>query len=242
MTVPTSDQDQGAVGTARTEATSLAHAATDSAQQVTQTAKTQASQVASETAHQARDLLQQAKSAVSEQGATQQQRVAANLRTLSEELRSMTDHQGSSGVATNLAGEGASRIEAAAHWLEQREPGSLIDELAEFGRRRPLMFLAAAAAAGLVAGRLTRAVIAGPAQDSEQADDARGEQYAPEGVPAAPYDPALGRPYATSDFMPADQSQVGLGAVAAEYPLTADEPPGEGISGARTVGGPENPL
>ena len=48
----------------------------------------------------------------------------------------------------------------AAGWLENRDPGSLVTELKQFARQRPGTFLAAAAAIGVVGGRLSRGLVA----------------------------------------------------------------------------------
>ena len=61
--------------------------ATDSAQTVAETAKTEAANVAAEVKTNARDLLQQAKSDLTDQAGTQQQKVAEGLRSISTELQ-----------------------------------------------------------------------------------------------------------------------------------------------------------
>ena len=45
-----------------------------------------------------------------------------------------------------------------AHKLQTRDPGELLDEVRSFARRKPGLFLLGAAAAGIVAGRLTSGV------------------------------------------------------------------------------------
>ena len=64
--------------------------------------------------------------------------------------------QGESGMAADLARQGASRLDAAASWLEGRQPGEILDEVRSFARRRPGAFIAGAAILGLVGGRVTR--------------------------------------------------------------------------------------
>jgi hypothetical protein len=240
MSAPTS-LDQGrpaaAASTAKEEAGSLAGLAADSSAQVAHVAKDQATEVAAQAASQAKDLLAQAKTELSGQASAQQQRAAAGLRALGDELRSMTSHDGQAGVATDLAGQGAERAHAAAQWLEDREPGSLVTELQDLARRRPLAFLAAAAGAGLLAGRLTRGIAAGA---PDTADDETAAAALPPGL-EIPSTQMPVRPFATSDFTPEDQEIAGLGAIGAEYPLTAGESPADGILGARPVGGVDGP-
>ena len=70
----------------------------------------------------------------------------------------MSQHSDQSGVATELARQGAGRTHDLATWLEDREPHEVLQELQTFARRRPGRFLLAAAGAGLLAGRLTRGI------------------------------------------------------------------------------------
>ena len=46
-----------------------------------------------------------------------------------------------------------------AGWLDQRDPGELLDEVRGIARRKPGTFLLGALAAGVVAGRLTRGAV-----------------------------------------------------------------------------------
>ena len=65
------------------------------------------------------------------------------------------------GLAKDLAQQASQQIGSIAHWLSEREPGDLLSELKDFGRRKPGTFLAVAAGLGLLAGRMTRGVKAG---------------------------------------------------------------------------------
>ncbi|GAB2525898.1 hypothetical protein [Paramicrobacterium agarici] len=62
------------------------------------------------------------------------------------------------GVATELVKQAASKSSDVASWLDQRDPGSLLDEVKGFARRKPGVFIGAAAVAGILAGRLTRSM------------------------------------------------------------------------------------
>ena len=68
----------------------------------------------------------------------------------------MADGSAQGGAAADLARDAASRARDAGQWLDGRRPAQVVDEVQSFARRRPGVFLALAAAAGLVAGRLTR--------------------------------------------------------------------------------------
>jgi hypothetical protein len=78
----------------------------------------------------------------------------------------MADHPQQHGTASELARQGATKAHDVASWLEGREPGDVVEELKRFARQRPGTFLALAAVAGLVAGRLTRGV-----KDAASGDD-----------------------------------------------------------------------
>jgi hypothetical protein len=143
---------------AQEQAAGVAGGAKDAGRQVAGVAKDEAANVASEATRQAKDVAGQARDEISRQAADQQQRVAGGLRSLGQELGSMADNGEQSGMATDLARQAATRIHEAADWLEQRDPKGLLDEVTSFARRRPGAFLAVAAGAGLLAGRLTRSL------------------------------------------------------------------------------------
>jgi hypothetical protein len=60
----------------------------------------------------------------------------------------------------------ASRVRDAGQWLGDRKPGQVMDEVQSFARRKPAVFVALAAGAGLVAGRLTRGLKDASSDDS----------------------------------------------------------------------------
>jgi len=136
-------------------------------QHVAGVAKDELHKVGSETKQQAKDLYRQTQSELADQAASQQKRVASGIRTLGDEFGSMAEKSETQGVASDLAHQAASRAAGVADWLDQRDPGALLDEVKGFARRRPGMFIAIAAVAGVVAGRLTRSVIAEAKESSD---------------------------------------------------------------------------
>ncbi len=68
-------------------------------------------------------------------------------------------------MATDLAQQAAEKAHQFAGWLEQRDPGSVLDEVRSFARQRPGAFLAIALGAGVVTGRLVRGLTAGSEAD-----------------------------------------------------------------------------
>lgn len=145
---------------AKGEARATGQQVKDEAKHVAEVGKEEAKNVAAETGQQAKELWQQTRSELMSQSAQQQTRVAEGLRSLSQELSSMARSSDQQGVASDLASQASQRMSDAAGWLENRDPGSLVTELKQFARQRPGTFLAAAAAIGVVGGRLSRGLVA----------------------------------------------------------------------------------
>lgn len=177
---------------AKDQAAEVAGTARDAGKHVAGVAGEQVGEVASEATHQVRQLVQQTRGELTEQAATQQQRVAGGLRSLSKELRAMAQGSDQAGMATDLVHQASDRTNAVASWLEQREPGHVLDEVTRFARQRPGTFLALAAGAGLLVGRLGRGLKAA----SDDSNDGTAPQQ-PADVPnarlAAPSGPAYDR-------------------------------------------------
>jgi hypothetical protein len=142
------------------EARNVGETAKQAGSQVAATATDQAKQVAQETQRQAQDLLDQGRTQVKEQVVSQQQKAGQSLSSLAQELRSLADgtSQGAPGPARDLLQQGAGMVENFASKLQNREPAELLDEVRNFARRKPGLFLLGAAAAGVLAGRLTSGV------------------------------------------------------------------------------------
>jgi hypothetical protein len=132
------------------------HSATESGKQVASTAAQEASNVAAETRQQAKNLGHEFSNQAQQQAALQKDKAAGGLHSLGEELRSMARQGGQSGPVTDLAHQAADKVTDLAYWLERRDPGSLVEEVRTYARRKPGTFLLGAAVAGIVAGRLTR--------------------------------------------------------------------------------------
>ncbi len=188
---------------AKDQAAEVANTARDAGKHVAGVAGEQAGQVASETTQQVKQLVAQTRGELTEQAASQQQRVARGLRSLSKELSSMAHGSEQAGMATDLVQQASDRTNAVASWLEQREPGHVVDEVTRFARRRPGAFLALAAGAGLLVGRLGRSLKAanddsndgappqGPTNTANTGmDDTSRQGYAaPAPLPPAPTSP-----------------------------------------------------
>ena len=158
---------------ARHETRGVAGSAKDAGGQVAQTAADQARPVAAETSRQTRDLISEGRYQVREQARTGQHRVAEGISAIADELREMATNTTRSGVATDVVRQAADRLNDIAAWLSKREPGDLVNEFRSWARQHPGTFLAGAAAAGVIAGRLTGGAVAA-ARDSSRTGDQAG--------------------------------------------------------------------
>jgi hypothetical protein len=132
---------------------------TDSSTHPAEVAQQETSRVTQEAAQQARDLAGQLKSQVSEQAEAQRGRAAEGLRSLGDGLQRMADSGEGPGPAHDLVSEIAGRARAFADYVESRDAGQLLDEARDLARRKPMAFLAGAAVAGAVVGRLSRGAL-----------------------------------------------------------------------------------
>jgi hypothetical protein len=250
LTVPPATQNSTAYGsglsgspasasktdTAKEEAANVADHAAGAAQNVAGTAKEEAANVASEVKTNARDLLHQAKSDLTSQAGTQQQKVAAGLRNISGELHSMASASDQPGVASDLVRQAAERSQAVASWLDNRDPGSLLDEVKSFARQRPGAFLLIAAGAGVLAGRLGRSLQAG----APDASSATGTPVPPQPVQPPVAEGILGAGAGEPFYDHAELSEPAYTASAPAYgePASAERAYGEPPYGEPAPGEP----
>jgi hypothetical protein len=158
----------------------------EQAKDVAVEAKEQAKDVATEAAEQVRSVAQSAGAQargtlagigedISRQAEEQKGRVAQLLRELGDELDQAAGRTNGSGPANGqvamFAGQAASLSRDASRWLDTHRPRDLVDGVNEFARRRPMTFIAASAAAGLLMGRLTRGMVDAARDSSDGQDD-----------------------------------------------------------------------
>lgn len=148
----------GKTDTAKQEASEVAGTAKAEAGHVLGTAKQEAGTVAREAKYQAKQVLSQSKQKLNDQASTQKQRAADGLRSISDELQSLASKSDSSGFATDLVSQASTKLNDISSWLSNREPGDLLEEVKTFARRKPGLFIGGALVAGVLAGRLTRAL------------------------------------------------------------------------------------
>jgi hypothetical protein len=172
----TTDRARETKDVAVDEARNVGQTAAQAGSQVASTAADQAKQVAQETQRQAKDLLDQGRTQVKDQVVSQQQKAGQSLSSLAQELRALADgsSQGAPGPARDLLQQASSSVESFASMLQNREPAELLDEVRNFARRKPGLFLLGAAAAGVLAGRLTSGVKAAHASPSSSGNGTAG--------------------------------------------------------------------
>ena len=157
------------VDTAKGEAANVKDTAVGAAAGVKDVAKSEVSNVAQEAKYQARSLVDQTRSQLRDQASNQKSAFAERLHGWASELGSMASKADEPGPMSDLAQEASRRVGEISHWLENHEPADLLDEVKRFARRRPAAFLAISAAAGVLAGRVTRgAVAANTSVDSDR--------------------------------------------------------------------------
>ncbi|MGW3895567.1 hypothetical protein ACWD6L_10235 [Micromonospora profundi] len=155
---------QGAAGRAqqaRQEASQVGHQAAQAGGQVAHAAAEQGGQVAAEARQQARHLTGEATNQLQEQARSQQQRAVDGLRGLGQGFHNMAERDGDSGLAGQAVRRAADAADRAAGWLDGWEPGEVLDDVRTYARQHPGTFLAGAAVAGLLVGRLTRGLTGG---------------------------------------------------------------------------------
>ncbi|MCK9794451.1 hypothetical protein M1843_11910 [Isoptericola sp. 4D.3] len=156
----------------RDRASTAASHAADAGKDVAHEATERLGGVAQEAGRRTRSLLDDARAQVSSQASDQQGRLAGGLRHLGSELTEMSRASEDPGYASQFADRGSQAADRLADWFDQREPGDVLHEVQDFARRRPGVFLAVAAGAGLLVGRLLRGVKDAPDDGSAQHRDA----------------------------------------------------------------------
>ncbi|QHC65275.1 hypothetical protein GSU68_00910 [Rathayibacter sp. VKM Ac-2759] len=179
----TVDAAKEQAGAAKEQATSVAGDAKQAAGDVVATGKEEAANVAQEAKTQVKDLLDQSRGQLTEQAHAQKDNAAKGARAFSDDLTALANGEGGQdNMAANLVSNLAGRAQGVATWLEDREPAELLEDVKSFARRRPGAFILIAAATGLVAGRLVRALTAEAKDEKEAASDTSGPEFA---APAA---------------------------------------------------------
>lgn len=208
------------------------------AHEVADAAKQQTKELAHSASDHAMNLVGRAGDQLREQGDEQGRRAAETIRSVAEDLRSMSGHStGATPVVADVMCGLADAGERFAGRLERDGVAGLAREVADYGRRHPGQFLVMSAAAGLLAGRMLRNADTASIKESVTGGGTDQQGMAPVGSqPGAqlpPVDlpgdvPASGAPATGAIPGGAEDPVVGLTGVA-DGPGTGSRIPSSGI-------------
>lgn len=205
------DTARDVADTAKEQASQLGDSAAESAQNVAGTVKAEASNVAGEAKHQAKALYAETTAQLREQAGVQQTRAAEGLHGIGSDLDRMAQSSEQQGIAAELISQISTRVSGVASWLESREPAEVLDEVKAYARRKPGTFIAICAVAGLVAGRLVRSLAA----DAKDENDTAPTPSQAVGSPV---------PASTATTVPATSGYEAAAAAAGDDALSASQP------------------
>jgi hypothetical protein len=175
-------------------ATDVATIARDEARGVAGDAGSEAAAVVSEAGAQARAVADDARTTLRRQASEGTSRAAGAIDQLAGRLHALADGEvDQAGDLRRQAHDLGDRLGGMAGRMQQRGLDGLVDDVQDFARRRPALFLAAAAGAGFAAGRLFR----GAKADAEAADSSGNGYGAGPGV-TGPGVTGSGRPGSVS--------------------------------------------
>lgn len=145
-------------GTMTEQGQAVAQTAVSEARDVAAHAKEQVSTLTAETRDQAMQALTSATAELETQLDQRLGDVTSMARTTAEELRALCEGRPEdAGRTADLARQASQRLDRFAERTDQLGVRGAAEEIADFGRRRPVAFLLGAAAAGVLVGRMARA-------------------------------------------------------------------------------------
>ena len=152
---------QQSTDVAKQEAREVAESANQRAHELGDTVKSQASEVAGEMYAQGREVFERTKESLREQSEIQAQEAASRVRQLAEQSRALAEGRPEeSGPVQDYVRQASERLDDFASRVEQRGAQGVIDDVEDFARRRPGVFLAGAAGLGFFVGRMLRGAAA----------------------------------------------------------------------------------
>jgi len=141
------------------KASDVAGTASQKAGSVASTAKDEAAGVAQDAKQHARRLAGESRDQLRQQADEQGQRLAQTLRDIGGQLRGMASgNEKPTGMVADVTNQAASSAHRLAQTLDQKGVQGVIDDVKRFARQRPGMFFIGALGAGVVAGRLIKAI------------------------------------------------------------------------------------
>lgn len=224
--------------TAKGEASAMKDTAMGAGRSVAATARDQAVSVKDQATTQAKSLLGTVTDEVRNQGRNQQSRLAGAVHSWSKELGTMASKSEEGGPLSDLMQQASRKGGEVAHWLENKEPSDLLEEVRSFARRRPGTFLGLSALAGVVVGRLGRSVAAATTS-LDTKDDMSQPSYEGSELSSTPPSYATTVPdtgYATGY----DTGYAGTGTTGYTAGSTLGDEAGPSMGGYATGGMPES--
>ncbi|NHB84512.1 hypothetical protein G7085_07590 [Tessaracoccus sp. HDW20] len=192
----TGDRAKDVTATAKDEAKEVADTAKDAGGHVVETAKQEAATVVDEAKVQGKRLLDESMCELRAQAGTGQQMVAELARSLSGELRSMSEAD-QDGMLGRYMDKAQRFSDEAAAWLESRRPDEVLESVRRYAARNPWQFLAISAGVGFIGARIVRGLQGAKADEERLAQPAAG--YRPvAGMPVTPPASQFADPYVAS--------------------------------------------
>jgi hypothetical protein len=140
------------------EASNVAQTATEGVREVADEVRTQAKAVAGEARQQFEDLVDQARDEFRQQAQQRNDQAAEQLRTLSEQIAALAEGRPEdAGPLAGYLAEAQDRVGRLAMRLDERGPQGVMQDVTDFARRRPGVYLAGAVGLGFLIGRAVRA-------------------------------------------------------------------------------------
>jgi hypothetical protein len=178
----------------------VASTVADGALEMTSEAADQVKVVAGEAKAQLEDLFGRARDEARQQADDRTQQAARRLRTFSEEIEALAEGRPSeAGSLLTYLREAEDRAQNLAARLERGGPDAVANDLKQFARRRPGLYLGTAVAAGFIVGRAVRAGAMSAGKDT-----APTAMVGPDGSSARPVTQQ------EADSLPSGSSDVGV--------------------------------
>lgn len=121
----------------------------------------------------------------------QTHRAAGALRGMADQLNSMADSANEQGVMVDMAQSGAERIRSFANHIDDGGIDGMVNDVENFARRRPGVFIAAGMGLGMALGRVLRSADMDSLKEAATSGTEQSETTRPERPDNAPDD--LGR-------------------------------------------------
>jgi hypothetical protein len=189
----TADAAKGTAQEAAEKGQEVAASAAEQAKGVAAVASEQLTTVGGQAVDQARTVLDSATGDVREQLEQRLRTLSEQARTTAEELQALVEGRPEdAGRTKDLAQNASQRIGRMADRVDELGVQGVVEEVSDLARRRPVLFLAGAATAGILVGRMARA-----GREAQGASDASSSPAVGTGNGAAT--PGWGEPGTVAD-------------------------------------------